>query len=321
MTPGLPCYFLQSNLPPERKTWSSVAFVQRALFAANCCSFLTGQCNFPCKQDKVQPAGEKELPSIIVFAGKTAHPESSLLLFPPQIYLPPLKWPLWSKSNRLGLQRGQKMPQSLKHLILLLPSAHTTDPAGRECSQRWEGPGSGPAAVFSWKVQKFTCLELLVPSSSQGRNLQIEWGRKGEKRARSGTDGVQGWAGAKKWEKTCPNQGDCRASGMKGLSGGDGSQRMWHPTRYRPSFNTGCTPRLLLSTSATAVWFSLWWFWLPIESGERHQLISATWPLQLLTFLVKHLPRLWGARYSLIPVFKTHRWDTSAEKWLFLLSP
>jgi len=169
MTPGLPCYFLQSNLLPERKTWSSVAFAQRGLFAAESCSLLTAQCTvpfFPAKQDSTRSAREKELPSMTVFAGKTAYPRSSLLLFSSQIHLPPPKWTLWSKSNRLGLQCGQKMSHSLKHFILLLPPAHTRDPSGRECSQRWEGPGSGPVAVFSCKVQN-------SPAKQQSRKMPI----------------------------------------------------------------------------------------------------------------------------------------------------
>jgi len=37
-----------------------------------------------------------------------------------------------------------------------------------------EGPGAVPVAIFSRKVQKLTCLDLLVQSSKRGRNQQGE---------------------------------------------------------------------------------------------------------------------------------------------------
>lgn len=77
MTPGLPCYFLLSNLPPKRKNLkqrgicAEVAFCTRDLLPIYR-TMPAFPAIAPVKQDSVQPAAERALPRIIVFPGKRA---------------------------------------------------------------------------------------------------------------------------------------------------------------------------------------------------------------------------------------------------------
>lgn len=145
MTPGLPCYFLLSSLPPQKENLKQRGICTEVTFCTQELLLIYGTIPAfpaiaPVKQDSAQPAAERALPRIIVFPGKTAWPGYALLSFSPQIYQPPQKWPFWSKSKRFGLQRKQKMSHSLKHFTWLLPpppSTTTRDLTGIECSQRW----------------------------------------------------------------------------------------------------------------------------------------------------------------------------------------
>lgn len=288
LTPGLPCYFLQSNLPPERKTWSRVVLVQRALFAGNCCSLLTGQCHFPCKQDKVQPIGEKELPSIIVFCWEN----STHWIFP--TFVPSTDTSASTKVAAL-VQIQQAWPAMWTENVSELEAFNFAAPPCTHQRPGWEGVQ--PEVRGPWLR---ACGRFLLKSSEihppwiagakqQSRKKPAD--RMREKRGKV-SQKWKWWGTGMNWGKemgenlskpwrwtqiynAClslsPQYSHSRASRNKGLSGRDGSQRMWHPTGHRPSFNVGCTPRLLLSTSATSFWFSLWWFWLPTEGGLHLQ--------------------------------------------------
>lgn len=109
MTQGLPCYFLLSNLPPKRKIWSSVAFVQRWLFAPKSCSLFRGQC---------------QLSQPLLQSSRTVHSmqqkEHSLTLF-----------------FSLGKQRDQdtRYVPSLHRYICLHKSGHSgPNPRGLACN-------------------------------------------------------------------------------------------------------------------------------------------------------------------------------------------
>lgn len=181
MTPGLSCYFLLSNLPPERKIWSSVAFVHRWLFAPKSFSLCAGQYH----------VSQLSLPS-----SRTACSRKSITLhycFPWEnsvtrrhaAFLLSADISASTKSGHSGPNpRGLACNANRKCLtawsISLGCSPHRHH-------QRLEGnwvqpevrevPGMVPVAIFSQKVQKFTCLDLLVQSSRRGRGCQGEAGK------------------------------------------------------------------------------------------------------------------------------------------------
>ena len=143
MTLGLPCYFLLSNLPPKKENLKQHGICTEVTFRTPALlpvyrTMPAFPAVAPVKRDSVQPAAERALPRIVVFPGKTGWPGYALLSFSPQIHLPPPKWPFWSKSRRLGLQRKQRMCLSQLEVFRLAAPLPTTprDLTGIECSQR-----------------------------------------------------------------------------------------------------------------------------------------------------------------------------------------
>lgn len=171
--------------PPKRKIWSSVAFVQRWRFVLKSCSLFTVQ--YQLSQPLLQSSRtarslqQNEHYLALLFSLGKQHDRDTH-------YFPSLhRYISLHKSGHSGPNpRGLACNVNRKCLTAWSISLGCSPPPLYH-HQRLDGdwvqpevrevPGVVPVAIFSPKVQKFTCLDWLVQSSRGGRNPQGEEGK------------------------------------------------------------------------------------------------------------------------------------------------